>query len=318
MKTLRILIFIALASVPLPARAEYPDRPVRLIVPFATGGVADIVARLVTQKVAERSGKRLFVESKTGAGGRIGYEAGARANPDGYTFVITDVTYTMLPALFEKLAWEHDDLVPVALLGETPFVVVVNAKAKASTLGELIAQAKANPMQLNYGSAGPGSVNHVVTELFASTSGIKMTHVPYRGMGEAMSGLLGGSLDVMVTAMPTAMSGAKGGLIRPLAVTSRQRSAALSDTPTATELGVPFVASNWIGLTAPRGTPPEAIAWMQKQFSAAVSTPDVAARFAEQGVEPAAMTTSEFASFMEQEVKRWASVVRSAEIKAQP
>ena len=232
--------------------------------------------------------------------------------------MITDVTYTMLPSLFEKLPWEHSDLVPVTLLGEMPFVVAVSAKAKANTLGELIAQAKASPAQLNYGSAGPGSVNHIVTELFASTGGIQMTHVPYRGMGEAMNGLLGGSLDVMVTAMPTAMSNAKGGLIKALAVTSRQRASALPNSPTATEVGVPFVASNWIGLTAPKGTPPEAIEWIQKQFVAAVAASDVAARFADQGVQSAGMTTSEFSSFMQQEVKRWGTVIQSAKIKAQP
>jgi tripartite-type tricarboxylate transporter receptor subunit TctC len=224
----------------------------------------------------------------------------------------------MLPSLFEKLPWEHGDLAPVTLLGEMPFVVAVSAKAKANTLSELIAQAKASPMQLNYGSAGHGSVNHVVTELFASTGGIQMTHVPYRGMGEAMNGLLGGSLDVMVTAMPTAMSNVKGGLAKALAVTTSQRAAALPDAPTATEVGVPFVASNWIGLTAPKGTPSEAIEWIQRQFVAAVSTPDVAARFAELGVQPAAMTTAEFSSFMQKEVSRWGNVIQSAKIKGQP
>jgi tripartite-type tricarboxylate transporter receptor subunit TctC len=318
MKTLRALIFIALVGAPFPAWGDYPDRPVRLIVPFAPGGVADIVARLVNQKVAEQTGKQLFIENRTGAGGRIGYETGARANPDGYTFVITDVTYTMLPSLFEMLPWDHGDLVPVTLLGEMPFVVIVSAKAQANTLGELIAQAKASPMQLNYGSAGRGSVNHVVTELFGSIGGIQMTHVPYRGMGEAMNGLLGGSLDVMVTAMPTAMGNAKGGLVKALAVTSPRRAAALPDSPTATEVGVPFVASNWIGLTAPKGTPREAIEWVQKHFNAAVATPDVAARLAEQGVQPAAMSTSEFSSFMQQETKRWGDVIRSAKIKGQP
>jgi tripartite-type tricarboxylate transporter receptor subunit TctC len=317
MKALRTLIFAALVAAPFPAWG-YPDKPVRLVVPFAPGGVADIMARLVSQKVAEQAGKQVFIENKTGAGGRIGYEAGARANPDGYTFVITDVTYTMLPSLFEKLPWEHGDLVPVTLLGEMPFVVAMSAKAKANTLSELIAQAKASPAQLNYGSAGPGSVNHVVTELFASTGGIQMTHVPYRGMGEAMNGLLGGSLDVMVTAMPTAMSNAKGGLIKALAVTSRERASALPDAPTTAEAGTPFVASNWIGLTAPKGTPSEAIEWIQKQFVAAVANPDVAARFAELGVQPATMTISEFSSFMQQETRRWGSVIQSAKIRGQP
>lgn len=318
MKALRALILAGLLAAPIPAWGDYPERPIRLIVPFAPGGVADIMARLVNQKVSEQTGKQLFVENKTGAGGRIGYEAGARANPDGYSFVVTDVTYTMLPTLFNKLPWEHGDLVPVTLLGEMPFVVAVNAKAKANTLSELIAQAKASPAQLNYGSAGPGSVNHVVSELFASTGGMQMTHVPYRGMGEAMNGLLSGALDVMVTAMPTAMGNAKGGLIKALAVTSPKRAAALPDSPTATEVGVHFVASNWIGLTAPKGTPPEAIEWMRKHFSEAVATVDVGRRFTELGVEPAAMTTAEFTTFMQNEGKRWETVIRSAKIMPQP
>ena len=145
-----------------------------------------------------------------------------------------------------------------------------------------------------------------------------MTHVPYRGTGEAMNGLLGGSIDVMVTAMPTAMGNVKAGTIKALAVTAPQYAAAMPDTPTATEMGVAFVAYNWIGLTAPKGTPPAMIEWMQKQFAAAVSNPDVAARFAEQGVIPAAMTTSEFSTFTQQETKRWGDVIKSEKIRADP
>lgn len=317
MYVLRALAVVFLLAVPGSASAQYPERPVRLIVPFAAGGVADLMARLVSQKITVETGKPLIVENRTGAGGRIGYEGGARSNPDGYTFVVTDVTYTMFPSLFDKLPWVPGDLVPVTFLGETPFVVAVSTKNQANTLAELIAFAKANPTKLNYGSAGHGTVNHVVTELFASTSGVQMTHVPYRGMGDAMNGLLGGSLDVMVTALPTAMSAAKGGLVKALAMTAARRADALPETPTATEMGVAFVASNWIGLTAPKGTPAEAIKWMQKHFSAAVSAPDVSGRLAEQGVQVRTMTTTEFSAFMEAEGRRWGEVIRSSNIKAE-
>jgi len=297
--------------------AQYPEKPGRLISPFAPGGIADIFARTIAQRVADQTGKVFVVENRTGAGGRIGYEAGAKSAPDGYTFVITDVTYTMMPALYGSLPWNHADLVPVTLVAQMPFVIVVNANAKTTSLSGLIAQAKANPNKINYGSAGIGSVNHVVTELFKRSAAVELTHVPYRGMGDAMTGLLSGTVDVLVTAMPTAMSNVKAGKVQALGVTAPRRAGALPNVPTATEAGVPFVASNWIGLTTPKGSPREAIDWMQKQVSTAVTTPEVRERIAGQGAEAQAMTTEEFAKLMQDEGRRWGEVIRSAKIKAE-
>ena len=243
------------------------------------------------------------VENRTGAGGRIGYEAGAKAAPDGYTFVVTDVTYTMMPALYGNLPWDHADLVPVTLVAQMPFVIAVNASAKMASLADLLARARANPNRINYGSAGFGSVNHVVTELFRRSAGVEMTHIPYRGMGEAMTGLLTGTVDLLVTAMPTAMrnnvarrqsrelrcDGSPPGKALPSCADGDRRS------------GLPFIASNWIGLTAPKGSPRKAIDWMQKQVSTAVSTPEVRERIAAQGAEAQAMTTEEFAKLMQDE-----------------
>jgi tripartite-type tricarboxylate transporter receptor subunit TctC len=297
--------------------ADYPEKPGRLISPFAPGGIADIFARTVAQRIAEQTGKVFVVENRTGAGGRIGYEAGAKAAPDGYTFVITDVTYTMMPALYGSLPWNHADLVPVTLVAQMPFVIVVNANAKMTSLSELIAQAKANPNKINYGSAGIGSVNHVVTELFRRSGGVELTHVPYRGMGDAMTGLLTGTVNVLVTAMPTAMNNIKAGKVAALGVTAPRRAGAIPNVPTSAEAGVPLVASNWIGLTTPKGSPREAIDWMQKQVSTAVSTPEVRERIAAQGAEAQAMTTEEFAKLMQDEGRRWGEVIRSAKIKAE-
>ena len=165
--TLSMLVFTAQAW------GQYPDRPVKIIVPFAAGGVADILARLVSQKVSEQSGRSMIVENRTGAGGRIGYEAGAKSPGDGYTLVATDVTYTMMPALYSGLPWEHADLVPVTLVAQMPFVVAVNANAKATSLADILVLAKADPKKINYGSAGFGSVNHVVTELLKRSAGIE-------------------------------------------------------------------------------------------------------------------------------------------------
>lgn len=299
------------------AAAQYPEKPGRLISPFAPGGIADIFARTIAQRISEQTGKVFVVENRTGAGGRIGYEAGARSPSDGYTFVITDVTYTMMPALYGSLPWEHSALVPVTLVAHMPFAVAMNANSKTKTLSELLSQARANPGKINYGSAGVGSVNHVVTELFRQVAGVQIVHVPFRGMGDAMTGLLSGSVDMVITAMPTAMNNVKAGKVVALAVTAPRRAAALPDVPTAAEAGVPFVASNWIGLTTPKGSPREAIDWMQKQVSSAVTSPDVRQRIAAQGAEAQAMTPEEFGKLMQDEGRRWGEVIRAARIKAE-
>lgn len=317
MRVVKLAALLLIATFCNSVAAQYPEKPVRIIVPFAAGGVADILARLTVAKVGEQSGKSMIVENRTGAGGRIGYEAGARSPGDGYTLVATDVTYTMMPALYSKLTWDHADLVPVTLIAQMPFVIVINANSNMAKLADVLAQAKANPKKINYGSAGVGSVNHIVTELFKQTAAIDMTHVPYRGMGEAMTALLGGTLDVLITAMPTAMNNVRSGKVVALGVTSPRRAGALPNVPTTTEAGVPFVASNWIGLTTPKGTPGEAIDWVQKQVSTAVSTPEVRDRIAGQGAEAAAMSTEEFGQLMRDEGRRWGEVIRAAKIKAE-
>jgi tripartite-type tricarboxylate transporter receptor subunit TctC len=317
MKTMRYAALALTVGFSTLAAAQYPEKPGRLISPFAPGGIADIFARTVAQRITEQTGKVFVVENRTGAGGRIGYEAGAKAAPDGYTFVITDVTYTMMPALYGNLSWNHADLVPVTLVAQMPFVIVVNANAKMASLSDLLGRAKASPGRINYGSAGIGSVNHVVSELFRRSAGVEITHVPYRGMGDAMTGLLSNSVDLLVTAMPTAMNNVKAAKVVALGVTAPRRAGALPDVPTAAEAGVPFVASNWIGLTAPKGSPREAIDWVQKQVSTAVSTPEVKERIAAQGAEAQAMTTEEFAKLMQDEGRRWGEVIRAAKIKAE-
>lgn len=317
MKALKSAFFLLAVAFSSTAAAQYPDKPIKLIVPFPASGLADIMARVIAQNVSEQSGKSMIVENRTGAGGRIGYEAGAKSPGDGYTFVITDVTYTMMPALYSALPWEYDHLVPVSLVAQMPFVIAVNANAKLSTLAELLARVKASPNKIHYGSAGFGSVNHVVTELFIRASGTELTHVPYRGMGEAMTGLLVGSVDMLITAMPTAMSNVRSGKVVALAVTAARRAAALPEVPTAAEAGVPFVASNWIGLTAPKGTPREAIDWVEKQVSTALAKPEVRDRIATLGAEAQAMSTEEFAKLMQDEGRRWGEVIRSAKIKAE-
>ncbi|HEY6821928.1 MAG TPA: tripartite tricarboxylate transporter substrate binding protein [Burkholderiales bacterium] len=316
---MRGLFALMLCAAAQMAAAQYPAKPVRILVPFAAGGVTDIVTRVVAQRMSVDSGASFLVENKTGASGRISYEAAAKSPPDGYTLGAVDGAYPVLPAIYPNLPWDFNtDLVPITISAQTPFVVVVRADGGIKTLAEFIARAKAAPGKMNYGSAGVGGANHVVTELFKRAAGIDLTHVPFRGMGDAMIGLIGGNVDVIVTAQPTAMSNLKSGKIIPLAVTSVQRSKVLPNVPTATEAGYPgFVASNWVGLTAPKGTPPEIINWLHKQVVAAIAAPEVKERLDALGAEPSGIRPDEFALVLRDDAKRWAEVVRAAGIKAE-
>jgi tripartite-type tricarboxylate transporter receptor subunit TctC len=314
-----IAALLVLAVCASTASAQYPVRPVKIFVPFAAGGVTDIVTRVVAQRMGANSGGAFIVENKTGASGRIAYEAGAKSAGDGYTLVAVDGAYPVLPAIYASLPWDYaGDLVPITISAQMPFVVVVSANAKIDALSELLAQAKASPGKINYGSAGVGGANHVVTELFKRSTGVELTHVPFRGMGDAMTSLMSGSVDVLITALPTAMSNLKGGRIVPLAVTSRERSKVLPDVPTAAEAGVPgFLASNWVGLTAPKGTPRNVIDWLHSEVVKALSAPDVKERFDALGAEPSGIRPEEFAKVLRDDASRWRDVIRAAGIKAE-
>ncbi len=315
----RLLFALLLAASALAVAAEYPSKPVKIIVPFAVGGTGDIVARIITLTMGKDTGAAFIVENRTGAGGRIGYEAGARSPGDGYTFVATDATYTMLPGLYGKLNWDQaSDLVPVTISAQAPFVVIVGPDVKVKTLPDLLVYAKANPGKITYGSAGIGSVNHIVTELFKREAGVDITHVPYKGMGEAMTGLLSGTVDLIITALPTAIPHIKSGKAVPLAVTSTKRSSALPDVPTVAEGGVPrYVAGNWFGLTAPKGTPKEAIDYIHREVVKALASPEVKERLAAQGAEPSGISPQEMGKLLVDDTRRWTSVIQSAGIKAE-
>jgi tripartite-type tricarboxylate transporter receptor subunit TctC len=225
----------------------------------------------------------------------------------------------MLPGLYGKLNWDQaNDLVPVTISAQAPFVVIVGPDTKAKTLPDLLAYAKANPGKITYGSAGIGSVNHIVTELFKREASVDITHVPYKGMGEAMTGLLSGTVDMIITALPTAIPHIKSGKAVPLAVTSAKRSSALPDVPTVAESGVPrYVAGNWFGLTAPKGTPKEAIDYIHREVVKALASPEVKERLAAQGAEPSGMSPQEMGKLLVDDTKRWTNVIQSAGIKAE-
>jgi tripartite-type tricarboxylate transporter receptor subunit TctC len=314
-----LLFALLLGASTFAVAAEYPSKPVKIIVPFAVGGTGDIVARTIALTMGKNTGAAFVVENRTGAGGRIGYEAGAKSPGDGYTFVATDATYTMLPGLYGSLNWDQaSDLVPVTISAQAPFVVIVGPDAKAKTLPELLAYAKANPGKITYGSAGIGSVNHIVTELFKREASIDITHVPYKGMGDAMTGLLSGTVDLIITALPTAIPHIKSGKAVPLAVTSAKRSSALPDVPTVVESGVPrYVAGNWFGLTAPKGTPKEAIDYIHREVVKALASPEVKERLAAQGAEGSGIAPQEMGKMLVEDTRHWTQVIQSAGIKAE-
>lgn len=310
---------VALLLLATAASAQYPTKPIRVINPFAAGGGSDTVMRIVAQRVSEDTGKVVLVDNKTGASGRIGYGMGAKSAPDGYTAVLTDTTYTMMPALYASLPWDNaNDLVPVASLAQTPFVIVVTPAMRISTVKQLIEYAKQNPGKVNYSSAGLGSVNHVVTELFMREAGVEMTHVPYKGAGDAVAGMFTGSVDLLIISVPGGAPNIKNGRLIGLAVTSGHRSPALPNVASAVEAGIPkLIAGNWFGLTVPKGTPKEAIDWLNKSVSQALATPAVSQQLLAQGAEPMQSTPAEFGALMRSDTQRWTDVIRAANIKSE-
>lgn len=316
MKTLLAPLF-AWCLAFMPAGAQAQTKPMRIVVPFAVGGASDTYTRLVAQKITEQTGKNIIVENRTGAGGRIAFDHAAKSAADGSVVVLIDATYAMLPGLFNNLPWDiNTDLVPAAMITQTPFVVMVQAESKIATLADLLAQARSQPGKLNYGSAGMGSTNHIVTERFKADAKINVAHIPFRGMSEATLALQSGSLDLVIAASPTAMGPVKGGKLRALAVTTAKRSAALPGVPTASESGVPeFVTTNWFGFAVPKGTPAEVIQTLREDVARALTASDVREKLAAQGAEPANLSTEEFARFVREDTRRWSETIRSSGIK---
>jgi tripartite-type tricarboxylate transporter receptor subunit TctC len=311
-----LALVLALASVASPA--QNASRPTRIIVPFAAGGASDTYSRIAALKITEQTGKSFVVENRTGAGGRIAWEAAAKSAPDGATIALIDATYPMLPGLFDRLPWDvSGDLVPAAMIAQTPFVIVVSTSSTLRTLGELIADARSRPGRLNYGSSGVGGVNHVVTALFLHEAHIDVTHIPYKGMSDASVALQGGQVDMMIAASPTALGSIKGGKARPLAVSTAQRSPALPGVPTAAESGVNYIVTNWFGFAVPKGTSSEFIHTLRDDVVRALAAPDVREKLAAQGAEPSNFTPEEFARFLKDDTRRWTELIRSSGIKVE-
>ncbi len=311
-----------LAATSVRAQGAWPDKPVRIVVPFAPGGTTDILARALAPELGKAFGQQFIVDNKPGAGGNIGAAEVAKSAGDGYTLLMGTVgTHGINQSLYSKMPYDPiKDFAPITLVAGVPNVLVMNpAKAEAAgirSVADLIRYAKAHPGQLNMASSGNGTSIHLSGELFKTMTGTYMVHFPYRGSGPALLDLIGGTMDLMFDNLPSAMPQIKAGKLKALAVTSAQRSAALPDLPTIAEAGVPgFDASSWFGLLAPAGTPADVVSRIQQESAKAMQTADLKARLLSQGAIPSGNTPAEFAAFIRAETAKWAKVVKASGAK---
>ena len=294
----------------------YPSRPVHLIVGFAAGGAMDINARLMGQWLSERLGQQFVIENRTGAGSNIATEAVVRASPDGYTLLTCGTANAVNASLYERLDFNFiRDIAPVAGLVRLPLALIVNPSVPTKTAAEFIAYAKTNPGKLNFASAGIGTSEHLAGELFKLMTGVDMIHVPFRGGAPAMTALLGGQVQAYFVVASTALSGIKAGM-RPLAVTTATRWAALPDVPTLGETVPGYEVSVWYGVGAPENTPREIIEKLNKEINAGLADPKMKAQLSDLGGTPFAGSPGDFEKFIADETETWGKVVRAANLKA--
>ena len=301
------------------AQSAWPTKPVTMIVPFPAGGGTDAFARPMAAQFARVSrASRLVIDNRGGAGGTLGAGIAARAAPDGYTLFMGAVHHAIAPSMYPKLDYNIEtDLVPLILVASVPQVVVVNPKrVTAANFKEFLAQVKANPGKLNYASAGGGTSHHLAGELFKMQTNTFITHIPYRGAGPALNDLIAGQVDVMFDGLGSSAGHIKGGRIKALMVSGKQRSAALPDVPCAAEMGLPdYNVTTWYGIWAPKGTPAEAQARAIEEVRKAVTTDEAKAVWASQGAEFSNVSGPQFDAFVKSEIQRWAQVVKASGAK---
>ncbi len=321
MKTQMMVILMACCTLPsvLAQGADYPVRPITMIVPFTPGGGTDIMARLVADKLGRGLGQPVVVENKAGAGGTIGTELAARSEPNGYTLMMGSVsTISINPSLYKKLNINPiKDLAPIGLFASTPSVIAVPNNLPVNTLQELIAYAKANPGKVNFGSAGSGTSHHLAGELFKQQAGVDAQHVPYKGSAPALLGLMRGDVQFLIANMPSLKPAIDGKQIKPLALTSLERSAQFPDYKTANESGLPgFEVIVWYGIFAPAGTPEAIINRLNGELRKITAMPDVRKRLTEEGADAINSSPREFAQRIQKDYETWKKVVDSSGAKA--
>ena len=301
-----------------PAHAAYPERPIRLIVSYPPGGGTDVTARQITPSLSERLGKQIVIDNRSGAGSTLGTNIVAKAAPDGYTLLMADTTFGIVPGLYQKVPYDSlRDFAPVTQITSVPGALVVHPSLPANSVKELVALAKSKPGGLNFGSGGVGTPVHMAAELLQLQAKIKMVHIPYKGAGPAFADLLGGQFHIMFPTMQSAVPHIKSGRLRLLAVTTEKRTPAYPETPTMEEAGVPGVVSvAWFGIMAPAGTPRAIIDRLHAEAVKVVQEPTIRDRFIAETAEPVGSTPAQFGKFISNEISKWTRVVKAAGIKA--
>src|SRR3954447_6785959 len=315
--TALLVLSLATVSFAAPARADYPEKPIRLLLPFPAGGAVDIVARVMTAKMSEDLGKPFIIENKSGAGGIIATDAVAKAAPDGYTLLLTTPNHTINAALQASLPYDTEkDLVPVSVIAEVPEVLVSHPSAPFKTFPEFVEYARKNPGKLNYASAGLGTLPHVTMELLLRGIGIQVTHVPYRGAAPAMNDLLAGVVQLKMDTYTTSNPQVTAGKLRMLGIASTHRSKLMPDTPTIAEMGLPsYEGILWIAMMAPAGTPKPIIEKLAAASAKTARTPDVAERLIRDGVDSVGGTPEGLAALIARELPQWRDLAKAANIK---
>ena len=315
-----LLAALAAGFMSLPAAAQttdFPTKPVRLVVPYAPGGIADLLGRLVADKLRAMYKQPVLVENRPGAGGHIGGAEAAKSAPDGHTLVLATIAHNGASAMYKGLTYNPStDLVPVALIAESAGMLLVNPSVQANSVQEFIALARANPGKLNYASAGNGSAIHMATELFMHMTGTNLVHVPYKGSSPAMTDLIGGQVQVMFENIATGLPYLKSGKVRVLGTTGRARSPSLPDVPTIAEAGVPgYAAEPWYTISVPKGVPADVMRKLNADINAAIRSPDLAQRWESLGVTPLGGSLEDAAKRNAMELERWTRVIQAAKIQ---
>jgi tripartite-type tricarboxylate transporter receptor subunit TctC len=312
-----LLVFLFCSTFAVLAHAQnYPERPIRLIVPFSPGGTSDLVGRVLAAKLSDELGQTVIVDNRGGAGSTLGTGIAARAAPDGYTLIVSHIALAINQTLYSKLPYTAvTDLAPISKLGVAPSVVVVNNKLPVKNLRELITLARKEPNKLNYGSAGVGSAGHLSVALLEHVAGVKFTHVPYKGGGPSVAATIAGEVQLAIPVMASAAAHAKAGRLRMLAVTSAKRSQAVPDVPTVQEAGVPgYVYETWFGLFAPAGTPKSILTKLNQGTVKVLGMREVRDQLFSQGVEADPSTAAELAKILRDDTATWAMIIKSARI----
>jgi tripartite-type tricarboxylate transporter receptor subunit TctC len=308
--TLCAVLALACAAAGAQAQTAYPEKPVKIVVPYPPGGAVDQVTRRIAQKLTEQTGQSFYVENKAGATGTIGAAQVARSPGDGYTLMANDTTYSILPQVFKKLPWDYaQDLVPVAGFNFAPTAVVVAANSPFKTLGDMVAYSQAHPGKLNYGTGGAGTMPHFATVALEGASGLKATHVPFKGAGEATMALLSGTIDFQIASTPGVMGQVRGGKVRLLAVSGDQRLKAMPGVPTFAQAGAPaYKVVNFTGLWAAKGTPEPVLEKLRKEIATAMASADVQAFADDLGAVPGVVSGKAFADKLQADAQLWEAV----------